>query len=84
MAFSRVDDEIRQLARDHPVGELWKVITGAEPGRTAASQITLLDSVRYSTGFLSPEVCPARKSSLSFRIWICEQIQITYEGCSGC
>ena len=45
---TRVEGEIQQLAPDHPVTELWQVITGAVPGRTEARQITLFDSVGFA------------------------------------
>jgi ornithine cyclodeaminase len=45
---TRVEGEIQQLAPDHPVTELWQVITGATSGRTGARQITLFDSVGFA------------------------------------
>ena len=45
---TRVEGEIQQLAPDHPVTELWQVITGAAPGRKDARQITLFDSVGFA------------------------------------
>ena len=45
---TRVEGEIQQLDADHPVTELWQVITGAVPGRTDARQITLFDSVGFA------------------------------------
>jgi ornithine cyclodeaminase len=45
---TRVEGEIQQLAPDHPVTELWQVITGATQGRTDARQITLFDSVGFA------------------------------------
>lgn len=45
---TRIEGEIQQLAADHPVTELWQVITGATAGRTSASQITLFDSVGFA------------------------------------
>ena len=45
---TRVEGEIQQLAPDHPVTELWQVITGAAPGRTSASAVTLFDSVGFA------------------------------------
>ncbi len=45
---TRVEGEIQQLDPDHPVTELWQVITGAEPGRIDAGQITLFDSVGFA------------------------------------
>ncbi len=45
---TRVEGEIQQLAPDHPVTELWQVITGAAPGRVSDRQITLFDSVGFA------------------------------------
>lgn len=45
---TRIEGEIQQLAPDHPVTELWQVITGAAKGRTDARQITLFDSVGFA------------------------------------
>lgn len=45
---TRIEGEIQQLSEDHPVTELWRVITGQEPGRTSDSQITLFDSVGFA------------------------------------
>ncbi len=45
---TRIEGEIQQLAPDHPVTELWQVITGAAKGRTGARQITLFDSVGFA------------------------------------
>ena len=45
---TRIEGEIQQLGPDHPVTELWQVITGDVPGRTSAAQITLFDSVGFA------------------------------------
>ena len=45
---TRVEGEIQQLDTDHPVTELWQVITGEAAGRTDARQITLFDSVGFA------------------------------------
>ncbi|PSL20703.1 ornithine cyclodeaminase [Shimia abyssi] len=45
---TRIEGEIQQLAPDHPVTELWQVITGATQGRTDQRQITLFDSVGFA------------------------------------
>lgn len=45
---TRIEGEIQQLAPDHPVTELWRVIAGQAPGRTDARQITLFDSVGFA------------------------------------
>jgi len=46
---TRIEGEIQQLPHDHPVTELWQVITGKTKGRTSAGQITLFDSVGFAT-----------------------------------
>ncbi len=45
---TRVEGEIQQLAPDHPVTELWQVMTGKAKGRSDAAQITLFDSVGFA------------------------------------
>jgi len=45
---TRIEGEIQQLAPDHPVTELWQVMTGAAPGRQDARAITLFDSVGFA------------------------------------
>lgn len=45
---TRIEGEIQQLAPDHPVTELWQVLTGHAPGRTARDQVTLFDSVGFA------------------------------------
>lgn len=46
---TRIEGEIQQLDADHPVTELWQVISGQAPGRTSDRQITLFDSVGFAT-----------------------------------
>jgi ornithine cyclodeaminase len=46
---TRIEGEIQQLDPDHPVTELWQVITGKAEGRRAPDQITLFDSVGFAT-----------------------------------
>jgi ornithine cyclodeaminase len=46
---TRIEGEIQQLDADHPVTELWQVLTGQAPGRKAPEQITLFDSVGFAT-----------------------------------
>ena len=43
-----IEGEIQQLDKDHPITELWQVMTGTTPGRTSESQITLFDSVGFA------------------------------------
>ena len=45
---TRVEGEIQQLDPDHPVTELWQVITGALAGRQSPRDITLFDSVGFA------------------------------------
>ena len=45
---TRIEGEIQQLPPDHPVTELWEVLTGRAPGRTGDRQITLFDSVGFA------------------------------------
>ncbi|TIU13932.1 MAG: ornithine cyclodeaminase, partial [Mesorhizobium sp.] len=45
---TRIEGEIQQLAPDHPVTELWQVITGVVQGRRDPAQITLFDSVGFA------------------------------------
>lgn len=45
---TRIEGEIQQLAPDHPVTELWQVLTGQAPGRSDAGQITLFDGVGFA------------------------------------
>jgi ornithine cyclodeaminase len=45
---TRIEGEIQQLDADHPVTEIWQVMTGAVPGRSSAGQVTLFDSVGFA------------------------------------
>ncbi|MFK7869524.1 MAG: ornithine cyclodeaminase [Roseobacter sp.] len=45
---TRIEGEIQQLSADHPVAEIWKVLSGMTPGRTDNDQITLFDSVGFA------------------------------------
>ena len=45
---TRVEGEIQQLPSDYPVRELWRVATGADPGRRTPQEITLFDSVGFA------------------------------------
>ena len=45
---TRIEGEIQQLAPDHPVTEIWQVMTGQVQGRTDNKQITLFDSVGFA------------------------------------
>ena len=46
---TRIEGEIQQLDADHPVTELWEVMTGRAKGRTSDTQTTLFDSVGFAT-----------------------------------
>lgn len=45
---TRIEGEIQQMDPDHPVTELWQVITGAAKGRKTAAEITLFDGVGFA------------------------------------
>ena len=45
---TRIEGEIQQMPEDHPVTELWQVITGAQKGRQSASEVTLFDGVGFA------------------------------------
>ena len=45
---TRIEGEIQQLDPDHPVKELWQVITGDITGRERADAITLFDGVGFA------------------------------------
>jgi ornithine cyclodeaminase len=45
---TRVEGDIQQLPAEFPVVPLWRVLTGAEPGRQHADQVTVFDSVGFA------------------------------------
>ena len=45
---TRIEGEIQQLPSDHPVTELWQVITGTAKGRQSPQEVTLFDSVGFA------------------------------------
>lgn len=45
---TRIEGEIQQLDADHPVTEIWEVMTGQAAGRLDDKQITLFDSVGFA------------------------------------
>jgi ornithine cyclodeaminase len=45
---TRIEGDIQQLAPDHPVTEIWQVLTGQAAGRTSDKQITIFDSVGFA------------------------------------
>jgi len=46
---TRIEGEIQQMPDDHPVVELWQVITGAAKGRRDLAEVTLFDGVGFAT-----------------------------------
>jgi ornithine cyclodeaminase len=45
---TRIEGDVQQMPADFPVTELWQVLAGAAPGRTAAGQVTIFDSVGFA------------------------------------
>ena len=45
---TRIEGEIQQMPEDHPVTELWQVITGTQTGRQSQSEVTLFDGVGFA------------------------------------
>ena len=45
---TRIEGEIQQMPADHPVTELWQVMTGTAKGRQSASEVTLFDGVGFA------------------------------------
>lgn len=45
---TRIEGDIQQLAPDHPVTEIWQVLTGQAQGRVSDKQITIFDSVGFA------------------------------------
>ena len=45
---TRIEGEIQQMPADHPVTELWQVITGQTQGRRSAAEVTLFDGVGFA------------------------------------
>ncbi|MDG0988416.1 MAG: ornithine cyclodeaminase [Yoonia sp.] len=45
---TRIEGEIQQMDPDHPVVELWQVITSQADGRTSAAEVTLFDGVGFA------------------------------------
>ncbi len=45
---TRIEGDLQQMPADFPVTELWQVLAGKAPGRTAATQVTLFDSVGFA------------------------------------
>ncbi len=45
---TRIEGDIQQLNPEHPVTELWEVMSGAKKGRISDRQITLFDGVGFA------------------------------------
>ncbi|MEO9575803.1 MAG: ornithine cyclodeaminase [Tateyamaria sp.] len=45
---TRIEGDIQQLDANHPVTEIWQVLTGQAQGRTSEKQITIFDSVGFA------------------------------------
>jgi len=45
---TRIEGDIQQMPKDFPVVELWRVFSGAEPGRRSDSEVTIFDSVGFA------------------------------------
>ena len=45
---TRIEGDLQQMPADYPVTEFWRFLCGAAPGRTAATQVTLFDSVGFA------------------------------------
>ncbi len=45
---TRIEGDIQQLSADHPVTEIWQVLTGEAAGRKGAMDITLFDGVGFA------------------------------------
>ncbi len=45
---ARIEGEIQQLGPDAAATELWRVVTGAAPGRRNAAEVTVFDSVGFA------------------------------------
>jgi ornithine cyclodeaminase len=45
---TRIEGEIQQLDADHPVTELWQVLSGQAEGRTSRQEVTVFDSVGFA------------------------------------
>jgi ornithine cyclodeaminase len=45
---TRIEGDIQQLDENHPVTEIWQVLTGQAKGRISDEQITIFDSVGFA------------------------------------
>ena len=83
---TRIEGEVQQMSADHPVTELWQVLSGRRPGRTSPNQVTLFDSVGFAIeDFAALRYVRAQLASHPhFDSWICWPIQTTRGTCSAC
>ena len=45
---TRIEGDIQQMPADFPVTEFWRVLSGEQPGRSHAAQVTVFDSVGFA------------------------------------
>lgn len=45
---TRIEGELQQMPADFPAHEFWQVLSGAHPGRQAAEEVTIFDSVGFA------------------------------------
>lgn len=45
---TRIEGDLQQMPADFAVTELWRVLAGLAPGRRAADQVTVFDSVGFA------------------------------------
>ena len=45
---TRIEGDLQQMEASFPVTELWQVLSGAQPGREHAQQVTFFDSVGFA------------------------------------
>ena len=45
---TRIEGDIQQLPADFPVTEFWRVLSGEQPGRSHAAEVTVFDSVGFA------------------------------------
>jgi ornithine cyclodeaminase len=45
---SRIEGDVQQMPADFPVTEFWRVLAGTAPGRRAAHEVTVFDSVGFA------------------------------------
>jgi ornithine cyclodeaminase len=45
---TRIEGDLQQMPADFAVTELWRVLTGAAPGRLSAHEVTVFDSVGFA------------------------------------